>query len=253
MVVAIGAMVVGDLVFFVIVTSIDSTRFFATEMNTVVGPHYTAHNTLTRMNSSKEWEMSWTHFPMLHLYCICTINCLFFFVNTSSSRSAMNMHADLSLWSGALLLHWKATHVLSHPLQLSRDVVLTCTSGAYSIVLAVLLIYKSIYLWVGLFLAFETRKVNIEALNDARFIGLSVYCCVLTCIPLVPIGILLLTQHQARYGVLAGGIFFAVTVILCLLFIPKVREKLTWDVWGTGRVSKLFFPPLALDVCSFSS
>ena len=124
------------------------------------------------------------------------------------------------------------------PLQLSRDVVLTCTSGAYSIVLAVLLIYKSIYLWAGVFLAFEIRKVNIEALNDARFIGLSVYCCVLTCIPLVPIGILLSVQQLPRYGVLAGGIFFAVTVILCLLYVPKVREKLTWDVCvGGGGVS----------------
>ena len=111
-------------------------------------------------------------------------------------------------------------------LQLSRSVVLTCTSDSHSVVLAILLIYKSIYLWVGIFLAFETRKVNIEALNDARFIALAVYCSVLTCIPLVPIGILLSAQPQARYGVLAGGIFFAITVILCLLFVPKVKDRL---------------------------
>ena len=109
-------------------------------------------------------------------------------------------------------------------LQLSRDVVLTCTSDSHAIVLAILLVYKSIYLWVGVFLAFETRKVNIEALNDARFIALAVYCSVLTCIPLVPIGILLTVQPQARYGVLAGGMFFAITVILCLLFFPKVKD-----------------------------
>ena len=116
-------------------------------------------------------------------------------------------------------------------LQLSRSVILTCASRGYSIVLAILLIYKCIYLCVGLLFAFETRKVNIEALNDARFIGLSVYCCVLTCIPLMPIGILLSSQQQARYGVLAGGIFFAVTVILCLLFVPKVKkDRLEWRV-----------------------
>ena len=111
-------------------------------------------------------------------------------------------------------------------LQFSRNVILTCTSDSQAIVLAILLIYKSIYLWVGVFLAIETRKVNIEALNDARFIALAVYCSVLTCIPLVPIGILLSVQPQARYGVLAGGIFFAITVILCLLFVPKVRDRL---------------------------
>ena len=111
-------------------------------------------------------------------------------------------------------------------LQLSRDVVLACTSNTHDIVLSILLIYKSIYLWVGLFLAFETRKVNIEALNDARCIALAVYLSVLSCIPLVPIGILLSQQPQARYGVLAGGIFFAITIILCLLFVPKVRDRL---------------------------
>ena len=131
-------------------------------------------------------------------------------------------------------------HVPLSLLQLSRSVILTCTSEGYDIVLAILLIYKCIYLCVGLLFAFETRKVNIEALNDARFIGLSVYCCVLTCIPLVPIGILLSSQQQARYGVLAGGIFFAVTVILCLLFVPKVKDRLKWRVgsWG-GRDMKL--------------
>ena len=119
-------------------------------------------------------------------------------------------------------------------LQLSRSVVLTCTSDSHSVVLAILLIYKSIYLWVGIFLAFETRKVNIEALNDARFIALAVYCSVLTCIPLVPIGILLSAQPQARYGVLAGGIFFAITVILCLLFVPKVKARLACMWVGSG-------------------
>ena len=121
-------------------------------------------------------------------------------------------------------------------MQLSLDVVLTCTSDSNDIVIAILLIYKSIYLWVGLFLAFETRKVNIEALNDARFIALAVYCSVLTCIPLVPIGILLSQQPQARYGVLAGGIFFTITVILCLLFIPKVRNKRVYLSFGCLEV-----------------
>ena len=56
------------------------------------------------------------------------------------------------------------------------------------------------------------------------------YCSVLTCIPLVPIGIMLSVQAgpQAHYGVLAGRIFFAmaITVILKLVFVPKVRDRL---------------------------
>ena len=54
MLVVVGVMVVGDLVFFVIVTSIDSSRFYATEQRTAVGPHgHTAHNT-TKVTQSQE-------------------------------------------------------------------------------------------------------------------------------------------------------------------------------------------------------
>ena len=60
----IAAMVAVDIVFFVIVTSIDSSRFYATEQRTAVGPHgHTAHNTTKVTHSS----------PTLLLYVIVSI------------------------------------------------------------------------------------------------------------------------------------------------------------------------------------
>ena len=91
--------------------------------------------------------------------------------------------------------------------------------------MAVFLIYKSIYLWIGLFLAFETRKVKTEALNDAKFIAAAVYCTVVSSIPLVAVGLLLSIHVEARYGTLSGGILFVTTIILCLLFIPRVSIR----------------------------
>ena len=57
--------------------------------------------------------------------------------------------------------------------------------------LPVLFAYKGIILLVGLFLAFETRKVKIKSLNDSRFIAMSVYGTVIVSVTLTPIGFLL--------------------------------------------------------------
>ena len=104
----------------------------------------------------------------------------------------------------------------------SRDLDLFCTAENNIPVLIVLFAYKAIYLIIGVFLAFENRKVNIKALNDSRYIAAAVYCAVVMCIPLVPIGILHTFNKDARFAILSLGIFLSVTAILSLLFIPRV-------------------------------
>ena len=111
------------------------------------------------------------------------------------------------------------------PIQVSLEVILECRSDNLLPVLFTLLAYKSIYLWVGLFLAFENRKVNIPALDDSKYIAAAGYCSFVTCIPLVPIGILDLVQRDIRFGIISGGLLFANTIILVLLFIPRVCYK----------------------------
>ena len=106
--------------------------------------------------------------------------------------------------------------------QISLEVTLECKSDNLLAVLFTLLALKSIYLWVGLFLAFENRRVNIPALDDSKYIAASVYCSFVTCIPLVPIGALDVVHRDIRYGIIAGGLLFANTIILALLFIPRV-------------------------------
>ena len=88
--------------------------------------------------------------------------------------------------------------------------------------LATFIAYKSIYLWIGIFLAFETRKVDIEALNDAKFVAAAVYMCIAMCIPLVPIVIALQENVNIAYGIVSGGILLATTTVLCVLFVPRV-------------------------------
>ena len=91
----------------------------------------------------------------------------------------------------------------------------------YAIVIA-LVLYKSVYLWVGLYLAFETRKVKVKALADSQYIAASVYVSIMTCIAIVPVAIWLRDKIDIHYGVLSGILMLGVTTVLALVFLPKV-------------------------------
>ena len=119
-------------------------------------------------------------------------------------------------------MHCPNPSLSSSPCRSSIEVTLECKSDNLLAVLFTLLALKSIYLWVGLFLAFENRRVNIPALDDSKYIAASVYCSFVTCIPLVPIGALDVVHRDIRCGIIAGGLLFANTIILALLFIPQV-------------------------------
>ncbi len=108
----------------------------------------------------------------------------------------------------------------------------------------------------GAFLAFETRQVSVPALNDSKFIGeqgagagpvlsligvpitvrvcacvcvfptgISVYNVVVLCLVGVPIALMMKEQLDASYVLISLFIFFATTVTICLVFIPKVSVR----------------------------
>ena len=76
---------------------------------------------------------------------------------------------------------------------------------------------------VGLFLAFETRKVKIKSLNESRFIAMSVYGTVIVSIALTPIGFVLENFPNLQYGIIGIMILLSTSLILGLIFVTKVR------------------------------
>jgi len=92
--------------------------------------------------------------------------------------------------------------------------------------LSVLFLYKGFVLLVGLFIAFEARKVNSALLNESRFIGLSIYGAIIASIALTPIGLLLEDSPNAQYGISGIMILLSVTIILVLVFVSKVNMLL---------------------------
>lgn len=75
----------------------------------------------------------------------------------------------------------------------------------------------------GCFLAWETRNVSIPALNDSKYIGMSVYNVGIMCIIGAAVSFLTRDQPNVQFCIVALVIIFCSTITLCLVFVPKVR------------------------------
>lgn len=86
---------------------------------------------------------------------------------------------------------------------------------------------KGLLLLAGMFLAWETRKIRYAALNDSQYMAMAVYNVVV----LSGIGVLavsIMAQNiNAAYGLMSGLLILGNTVILCLVFVPKVLHILS--------------------------
>ncbi|KAI0222785.1 Gamma-aminobutyric acid type B receptor subunit 2, partial [Lamellibrachia satsuma] len=83
--------------------------------------------------------------------------------------------------------------------------------------------YKGSLLLFGLFLAWATRKVTVAALNDSKYIGMSVYNVVLLCVVAAPIGFLVGDdKFESTYVITSVFVIFCTTITICLIFVPKV-------------------------------
>ncbi|CAG9129165.1 unnamed protein product [Plutella xylostella] len=82
--------------------------------------------------------------------------------------------------------------------------------------------YKALFLIVGVYMAWETRNVKISALNDSKYIGISVYSVVITSISVVVIGTIISERATLAYITITSLILITTTSTLCLLFLPKI-------------------------------
>lgn len=105
--------------------------------------------------------------------------------------------------------------------------ILTCDNSSfyYLIYLGFVIIYKVIIHIIGLVLAFLTRKVKIDPLNDSKYSAAIIYCSTILLALGVVIIILLATDEIIIYSaVWTTLVFVEVCVFLGLTFIPKVNQ-----------------------------
>ncbi|KAJ8044815.1 Gamma-aminobutyric acid type B receptor subunit 1 [Holothuria leucospilota] len=82
--------------------------------------------------------------------------------------------------------------------------------------------YKALLLIFGTFLAWETRKVTIPALNDSKLIGLCVYNVVLLSAIGVGVNLALDTDPAGSFIFTSAIQIFCTSVTLIVIFVPKI-------------------------------
>ncbi|XP_068719358.1 gamma-aminobutyric acid type B receptor subunit 2-like isoform X2 [Montipora capricornis] len=97
-----------------------------------------------------------------------------------------------------------------------------CVGPHFTIWSIVLCTFHSLLLIFGLFLAFETRNVSIPALNDSRFIGISVYNVVVLSAIGVPMSFFTNNHATVSFSLICAVILFCTTLTIGILFVPKV-------------------------------
>ncbi|CAK9296377.1 unnamed protein product, partial [Gordionus sp. m RMFG-2023] len=102
-----------------------------------------------------------------------------------------------------------------------------CTSHYLNIWMAILCAYKGVLMLFGCFLAWETRHVTIPALNDSKYIGISVYNIMLLCIVGSAVSFVLKNEQSTSFLLLSIFIMLGTTITLCLVFVPKLIQLKT--------------------------
>lgn len=104
------------------------------------------------------------------------------------------------------------------------DEIYYCNSKYRQKILPFIYCYKASFLIIGGYLAAKTRHVHISALNDSKYIVWSIYMVVLT--SLFAVIAMISIQNLHIYVFLCLFVVIMTSVILCLIFLPKVRKKL---------------------------
>ena len=97
-----------------------------------------------------------------------------------------------------------------------------CSSTARSIFRGVLYGYKMVLQVIALVFAFATRKVKVKGLDDSKYIAAAIY------VTSIVLAVIIVAAYSLRefvnwYATLScTGVLIGTTVILGLVFVPKV-------------------------------
>ena len=87
------------------------------------------------------------------------------------------------------------------------------------------LTHKQINKTKKLLLCLFDRNINVPALNDSYYVGLSIYNVVLCSVVATPLSLLITQNLNVTYALVAGFELFCTTSTLMMLFFPKVSKR----------------------------
>ncbi|XP_044027331.1 gamma-aminobutyric acid type B receptor subunit 1 isoform X1 [Siniperca chuatsi] len=106
-----------------------------------------------------------------------------------------------------------------------------CSSEKLNTWLGVVYGYKGLLLLLGIFLAYETKSISTEKINDHRAVGMAIYNVAVLCMITAPVTMILSSQQDASFAFASLAIVFSVYITLVVLFVPKMRRLITRGEW----------------------
>lgn len=108
--------------------------------------------------------------------------------------------------------------------------LVTCDSKHTEIWTGMFCLYFGSILVFGVYMVWSIRHVHIPVLNDSKFIGFCVYNVVLSSILVFVLFLILHAQLNQWFMVSATVLISSTTATVLLLFLPKVRNWLTYGL-----------------------
>uniref|UniRef100_A0A8B9J8Y0 Gamma-aminobutyric acid type B receptor subunit 1 n=1 Tax=Astyanax mexicanus TaxID=7994 RepID=A0A8B9J8Y0_ASTMX len=99
--------------------------------------------------------------------------------------------------------------------------------------------YKGLLLLLGIFLAYETKSISTEKINDHRAVGMAIYNVAVLCLITAPVTMILSSQQDASFAFASLAIVFSVYITLVVLFVPKMRRLITRGEWQSEQQDTL--------------
>uniref|UniRef100_A0A8D0CV55 Gamma-aminobutyric acid type B receptor subunit 1 n=1 Tax=Sander lucioperca TaxID=283035 RepID=A0A8D0CV55_SANLU len=114
-----------------------------------------------------------------------------------------------------------------------------CSSEKMNTWLGVVYGYKGLLLLLGIFLAYETKSVSTEKINDHRAVGMAIYNVAVLCLITAPVTMILSSQQDASFAFAALAAVFSAYITLVVLFVPKMRRLITRGEWQSEQQDTL--------------
>jgi len=114
-----------------------------------------------------------------------------------------------------------------------------CRTADFQYWIIALCVYKGMELFLGAYTAAQIRNVQVKAVNDSHYTGLSLYNVTLISLFVVPLSFALGDKPDAQFAFTAIGVWFMATAVALLMFVPKIRairngEEALWTGTGAG-------------------
>ena len=114
-------------------------------------------------------------------------------------------------------------YIISQPTaEIHQYFLYVCESDGQDILYAVLYGYKGLITLFALLLAFRTRKVKVKGLDDSKYIAASIYITSIVLAVSIVSTYTLMDYVNAYPAVVGMGFLLGTTMILTLVFVPRV-------------------------------